>query len=294
MRQAVLQVRQLTISEHQGKKQHRLVHELNFSIRSGEMLALVGESGSGKSVTASAILGLLPNSLRVDGGEIVFQGEDILPWSEKRKRELRGKQIGSVFQDYQGSFTPFIKLGKQLVETIRAHRKVSVREAKRVALEWLDRVGLPAERAFHSYSFQLSGGQRQRAALAAAMMLKPSLLIADEPTSALDVLSGERVLNLLTTLQQQSGCAVLMISHDLRHVMKRADTIAVMKEGRIVETGPTESIRRRPSHPYTHMLLKARPYLSGAGSAHVWDWERAWDQETDEAEQLDVGRGGTE
>lgn len=270
----VLQVEKLSVYAQKGKFQTPLVQDVNFTIHRGEMLALVGESGSGKSVTASTVLGLMPNALRIGGGSIHFQGEDVLAWSDKRRRQLRGKQIGYVFQDYQGSFTPFLKLGKQLVEMIRSHRDLSKQNAKDLALKWLDQVALPADRVFHSYPFQLSGGQRQRAAMAAAMMLEPSLLIADEPTTALDVLTGERVLDLLTNLQGQTGCAVLLISHDLRHVMKRADTIAVMKDGQIVEMNTAQAIQDNASHPYTQMLLKARPRLSEIHAG--WDEEGDW------------------
>lgn len=258
----VLELEDLNICVQQGKSHHLLVRDLSLTIHPGETLALVGESGSGKSLTASAVLGLLSPSVHVSAGQIFFQGEDILTWPEKKKRQLRGKQMGFVFQDYQGSFTPFIKIGKQFVETLRAHREMSKEEAKEETMVWLDQVGLPAERVFNSYPFHLSGGQLQRAALAAAMLLKPSLLIADEPTTALDVLTGEKVMDLLDQLQQQSGCAVLMISHDLRHVLKRADTVAVMKAGRIVEREAAHVLSRQPAHPYTQMLMKARPLLT--------------------------------
>jgi ABC-type dipeptide/oligopeptide/nickel transport system ATPase component len=257
----VLQVNKLHAYVQQGKHRHTLIQELTFSIDRGETLALVGESGSGKSVTASAILGLLPNSLHIGGGQIFLHGEDILPWSDKKKRQLRGKQIGFVFQDYRGSFTPFIKIGKQLVEMLRTHHKYSYDRARSISMDWLEQVGLPADRVFKSYPFQLSGGQLQRVALASALMMEPSLLIADEPTTALDVLTGERVLDLLETLQGQTGCAVLLISHDLHQVMKRADKIAVIKDGRIVEMDQTKRIRYHAQHPYTQMLLKARPIL---------------------------------
>ncbi len=258
----ILELKDLSICLHHGKQHQILVHDLNLMLRPGETLALVGESGSGKSLTANAVLGLLGNSLQISGGQILVCGEDIVPWSDKERRKLRGTGIGLVFQDYQGSFTPFIKIGKQFVETLRSHNSLSVQEAKLQAMNWLGRVGLPAERVFNSYPFQLSGGQRQRAAIAAALMLKPSLLIADEPTTALDVLTSETVLDLLDELQSQTGCAILMISHDLRQVLKRADTIAVMKEGRIVESGAAEVIRTRPTHAYTKMLLKSRPLLT--------------------------------
>ncbi|XEC93092.1 ATP-binding cassette domain-containing protein [Paenibacillus tarimensis] len=262
--ETVLELQGMNVCVQQGKQKHTLVHNLDLRIRKREMFALVGESGSGKSLTASAIMGLLPNSLHIESGTILYQGENILTWPEKRKRCLRGCQIGYVFQDYQGSFTPFLKIGKQLTETIRSHRDVSHKQAKIGAIEWLEKVGLPAERAFNSYPFQLSGGQLQRASFAAAMMLEPKLLIADEPTTALDVLTGERVLDLLAGLQLQTGCAVLFITHDLRHVIKRADTVAVMQNGRIIEVQPAGSIVRQAVHPYTRMLLKSVPRLSDA------------------------------
>ncbi|KJF26989.1 hypothetical protein TZ02_10325 [Clostridium aceticum] len=244
----------------QGQKKNTLVEEVSFKIGAGETLGLVGESGSGKSVTASAILGLLPNTLHIGGGKILFQGEEML--SDKMQAGLRGKGIGLVFQDYQGSFTPFLKIGKQLVEVLRTHQQLSYQEAKGIAMEWLQKVNLPQDRVFNSYPFQLSGGQLQRAALAAAMMLRPALLIADEPTTALDVLTGERVLDLMKDLQRQTQCAILLISHDLRHVLKRADTVAVMKDGKIVEMKSAQTIRYGATHPYTQMLLKTRPFLS--------------------------------
>jgi oligopeptide/dipeptide ABC transporter ATP-binding protein len=169
-----------------------------------------------------------------------------------------------MFQNYQGSFTPFMKIGKQLVETIRSHEQVGVKEAREVAMEWLDRVQLPAARVFASYPFQLSGGQLQRASLAAALMLKPSLLIADEPTTALDVLTGEGVLELIADLRKHTNCAVLLISHDLNHVLKRTDRMAVMYGGRLIEEGATRDVCMCPQHPYTQLLLEARPKLTAA------------------------------
>jgi oligopeptide/dipeptide ABC transporter ATP-binding protein len=175
---------------------------------------------------------------------------------------MRGKDMAYIFQHYESSFTPFLKIGKQLVEVIRIHERIPVLKAKQRALEWLERVRLPAERVLNSYPFQLSGGQLQRASLAAALMMKPSLIIADEPTTALDALTGEQVLDLLVQLQKETGCAVLLISHDLTHVLKRADRIAVMYGGKVVETGPVERVRFAPRHPYTQLLLQARPVLS--------------------------------
>lgn len=258
---AVLQVRDLQVEARKGSDQQTLLCSVSFTIQPGETLALVGESGSGKSMTANAVLGLLPRSIRIGSGQIFYGGQDILTWTEKKQRALRGKEIGSVFQDYQGSFTPFLKIGSQLLETLRSHRAVSKKEARGYVKEWLGQVGLPSDRVYDSYPFQLSGGQRQRASLAAAMMLQPKLLIADEVTTALDVLTGERVLDLLANLQRQTGCAVLMISHELRQVLRRADQVVVMKDGKIVEQQTAQMINQA-LHPYTQMLLKAKPLLS--------------------------------
>jgi oligopeptide/dipeptide ABC transporter ATP-binding protein len=254
----VLEIKNLSIS----LKENTLVKNLNLAIRPGEMLGLVGESGSGKSLTATAILGLLPKAMKVSEGQILMGGIDLASLSEKEMRRIRGKEIAYIFQNYQGSFTPFIKLGKQLVETIRSHHEISKTDAKTKALIWLERVQLPAERIFGSYPHQLSGGQLQRSSLAAALMLSPALIIADEPTTALDVLSGERILDLLVDLQKDLKCAVLLISHDLKHVLKRTDSMAVMYGGQIVEMGLTKSIGMFPIHPYTKLLLQAKPVLS--------------------------------
>lgn len=253
-----LSIEGLSISATDGR---RLVHDLTLTVGPGEMLGLVGESGSGKSLTATAVLGLMPGGLRVTAGQIRLNSTDLLRLRERELRQLRGKQIAYIFQHYQGSFTPFLKIGRQLVEAIRAHERISDQAARTRALEWLDRVQLPADRVFGSYPFQLSGGQVQRAALAAALMLQPALVIADEPTTALDVLTGERVLDLLVSLQREAGSAVLLISHDLNHVLRRTDRMAVMYGGRVVESGPTERMGKSPQHPYTQLLLRARPTL---------------------------------
>lgn len=258
----VLSVERLQIGVYKDKTARPLVHEVSFSIAQGETFALVGESGSGKSVTASAIAGLLPKSIRVASGHIFFHGEEVQLWPEKTRAKLRGEHIGWIFQNYQGSFTPFYTIGGQLNEMVRTHRGLSRRAARDMVLYWLDQAALPAERIYASYPFQLSGGQRQRAAIAAALMLEPSLVIADEPTTALDVLTGDRILELISHLQVRTGCSVLFISHDLRHVLKHSNRIGVMKDGRIVEQGDTSQIRNRPKHPYTKMLLDACPRLN--------------------------------
>lgn len=261
----LLEIKDLSISSISANKKQKtkLVKKISFTIRPGEMLGLVGESGSGKSLTASALIGLLPNSLKVSEGQIKFRGRELIHLSEKEMRRLRGNEIAYIFQNYQGSFTPFIKIGNQLVETLRSHGKISKLEAKKKAHIWLERVKLPAEQVFTSYPYQLSGGQLQRAALAAALMLEPYLIVADEPTTALDVLTSENILDLLVDLQKELNCAVLLISHNLTHVLKRTDSMIVMYGGQIVEKGLTKEIRTKPTHPYTKLLLQARPILRG-------------------------------
>ncbi|MGO4180063.1 ATP-binding cassette domain-containing protein [Paenibacillus sp. TAF43_2] len=268
MNQAVLQIENLYICADKGKEHRLLVKDLTLQINQGETLALVGESGSGKSVTANAVLGMLPHHLKMTEGRILLSGEDISLLPEKKRRKLCGDKIGFVFQDYQGSFTPFIKIGNQLSETLRSHRSCTRKEAKQVVLEWLEQAGIQAERVYESYPFQLSGGQLQRAVLASAMMLEPALLIADEPTTALDVLAGERVLDLLAQMKAQTGCAVLLISHDLRNVLKRADTVAVMRYGQLLDIDRTDEIGHEASHPYTRMLLEAKPNLMDIERIH--------------------------
>ena len=259
--QPLLDVNHLSISAvHQGNS-HKITEDISFDIHIGETLSIVGESGSGKSVTASAVAGLLTKPLIITHGQIVFQGINLLETSAGYVKSLRGKDIGCVFQDYRGSLTPFLKVGHQLVEVIRTHTRATRAEAKEMTLDWLHRVKLPAERSFRSYPFQLSGGQLQRVALAAALMLKPSLLIADEPITALDVITGQAIMDLMEELQCEVGCAILLISHDLRQVLKRSHRIAVMQEGHLVETGSRDKIKNAPHHPYTQALLKACPRI---------------------------------
>jgi ABC-type glutathione transport system ATPase component len=259
----ILEIRNLSISlkSDNGQPVKKIVKNVSLVIRPGEMLGLVGESGSGKSLTAAAVLGLLSKSMKTTDGVIFLKGKELTSIEETEMRRLRGKELAFLFQNYQGSFTPFMKIGKQLVETIHAHERIGKKEAKKKALWWLSRVSLPAERIFSSYPFQLSGGQLQRAAIAAALMLRPSLIIADEPTTALDVLTGEKILDLLAELQKEFNTAVLLISHDLKHVLRRSDMLAIMYGGQIVEYGRTGNIRENPENPYTQLLFNARPVL---------------------------------
>ncbi|MGD6831069.1 ABC transporter ATP-binding protein [Sutcliffiella halmapala] len=226
---------------------------VNVDIAAGEIVGIIGESGSGKSMTTKAMMNLIPGNLTVQG-KILFKNQDLLSMPPKEHRKLLGKEIGLIFQDYRGSFTPFFSIGKQIVETICTHTKIRKKNAKEMTLEVLKEMGLEADRVYRSYPFQLSGGQVQRAAIAMSLALQPSLLICDEITSALDVVSGELVLDYISKIRKETGCAVLMVTHDLAQAYRRTDRIYVMQEGEIVEEGLPEQIRCHHKHPYTKKL----------------------------------------
>ncbi|MBO8176339.1 MAG: ABC transporter ATP-binding protein [Bacillus sp. (in: Bacteria)] len=259
----VLRVEQLHITVKKKNRVIRtIVKDIGFRIKKGETLAIVGESGSGKSVTSLAILGLLPKSLCIQSGSIFFQHKNIVSMTEKERKKFRGKGIGYVFQDYRGSFTPFFKIGKQMTEVIKTHERCSQKEAKEKVLDALDKVDLPSTRIWNSYPFELSGGQLQRTALATAMILKPSLLIADEPTTALDVCTVQKIMDHITKLKEENDCSFLLITHDIGLALQRADWIAVMYGGRILELAKASQLRQHSYHPYTKLLLQSRPSIT--------------------------------
>jgi peptide/nickel transport system ATP-binding protein len=242
------------------------VDRVSFSLDRGEMLALVGESGCGKSLTALALLGLVPPPGRVSAGShIRLEDDDVLALDGAGLRTLRGGRIGMVFQDPTTSLNPVFTAGEQLVEAIRAHRSMSAAEARTEAGHLLDEVGIPdASHRLDAYPHQLSGGLRQRVMIAIALAGRPDLLIADEPTTALDVTVQAQILELVDRLRRAHGMAVLLITHDLGIVAGRADRVAVMYAGQIIETAETSSLFRRPSHPYTRGLLRALPRIDQA------------------------------
>lgn len=238
------------------------VDGVSLRIGHGEALALVGASGSGKSLTALAIMGLLPRPGQILSGSIRLDGEDLATAPERRLREVRGRNIGMVFQDPLASLNPVRTIGDQLVETIRAHDSLDTGAAGREAVRLLDAVGLPDPAAqLHAWPHQLSGGQRQRALIAIALAGRPSLLIADEPTSALDVTIQAEILDLLGQLRRDQGLALLLITHDLAVAATQADRVAVMQAGQIVETGSVLEVLHHPAHRYTAALLEAAPHL---------------------------------
>ncbi|WP_078556625.1 ABC transporter ATP-binding protein [Bacillus alkalicellulosilyticus] len=262
MSQPLMTLRDVTIALELKSENKRLVDNVNLRLNKGEIVGLIGESGSGKSLTAKAIMGLLPEAMN-QSGEILFKDHDLLTISPTQHRKLLGKEIAMIFQDYRGSFTPFIKVGNQLVETIRTHEKLRKKEAKKLALHVLEEMGLDGERVYKSYPFQLSGGQVQRAAIAMALALKPSVIICDEITTALDVMNGEKVLGYIDRIRKETGCAVLLITHDLAQAYKRTDRMYVMNQGSIVEEGLPEQIRCHHQHPYTKKLCSCLLSLPG-------------------------------
>jgi peptide/nickel transport system ATP-binding protein len=238
----------------------KAVDGVSFSLERGQILGLVGESGSGKTVTGFSIIGLVDPPGRIVSGEILFDGEDLASAGEEKLRRLRGKRIAMIFQDPMMTLNPVLRIGTQMVETVRAHEKVSHAEALRRCRDTLCMVGISApEERLASYPHQFSGGMRQRVAIAIALLNKPDLIIADEPTTALDVTIQAQILSEVQRLCAQSGTALIWITHDLAVVSALADRLAVMYAGRIVEDGETARVIGDPLHPYTKGLIESVP-----------------------------------
>jgi oligopeptide/dipeptide ABC transporter, ATP-binding protein, C-terminal domain len=257
----ILEVRDLTI--HAGSEAHPipLVESVSFSVAKGSTLALVGESGCGKSMTALSLMRILPEpGVRIAGGEIHFEDEDLVSAPEQRMQELRGNIISMIFQDPIASLNPIQTVGNQIIEVIRTHNAVSRREAKARAIELLRSVRLPdAERRIDYYPHRLSGGMCQRVMIAMAMAGAPKVIIADEPTTALDTTVQAQVMALLRKAQTETGTAIVLITHNLAAAAEAAENVAVMYAGRIIEQGPVREIFLAPAHPYTQGLLGAIP-----------------------------------
>ena len=237
-----------------------ILHGLSFELRRGETLAVVGESGCGKSVASLAVMGLLPPSLRVAGGRIVLDGQDLTTLSPRALRSVRGRRIGMVFQEPMTTLNPAIPVGAQVAEALREHGDMSRRAAWDRAVELLDQVRIPEPaRAAHAYPHSLSGGQRQRVVIAAAVACNPDLIIADEPTTALDVTVQAQVLDLLLALGRERGSALLLITHNLGVVARVADRVMVLYSGRKVEENTVFPLFAAPNHPYTRGLMAATP-----------------------------------
>jgi oligopeptide/dipeptide ABC transporter ATP-binding protein len=262
----VLEVNELRISFPDGDGGRFLaVDGVSFTLDRGETLAIVGESGCGKSLTSLALLRLVPHPGRIDPGSAVRLGDtDVLALEGESLRRIRGRRVGMIFQDPMTSLNPVFTVGDQIAEGIRAHFKVSRAEARDRSLRLLQEVGIPdAPGRLDAYPHQLSGGMRQRVMIAIALAAEPEILVADEPTTALDVTVQAQILEVLDRLRESHGMAVLLITHDLGIVAGRADRVAVMYAGQIVEEAPTSRLFASPSHPYTQGLFASVPRLTG-------------------------------
>ncbi len=241
----------------------KAVDNVSFSIKPGSTMGLVGESGCGKSVTAHSIMRLIPQPPgRIVGGSIRFQGMDLVKASEKEMRKIRGNRISMIFQEPMTSLNPVFTVGDQVAEVIRLHKGLSKREVRDRVREMFILVGIPAaETRLDDYPHQMSGGMRQRVMIAMALACSPRLMIADEPTTALDVTIQAQILELMNTLKQETGAAILFITHDLGVIAKMAEHVAVMYAGKIVEYAPVRTLFKNPSHPYTLGLMRSIPLL---------------------------------
>ena len=260
--QPILEVKNLSIAFARNGEEQTVVSEVSYTLNRGETLALVGESGSGKSVSSNAIIQLLPRqSVRYPSGEILFKGQDLLKANEQELRAVRGNEIGMIFQEPMTSLNPLHTVERQISEVLKLHQGLSNTRCRERCIELLELVGIPdPERRLSAYPHELSGGQKQRVMIAMALANEPEILIADEPTTALDVTVQKQVLELIADLQAKMGMSIILISHDLNVVRQYADTVAVMKNGTIVEQGNASDVFERPTHPYTCSLIEAEPH----------------------------------
>ena len=259
----LLTVNNLSVSFQTYLGYIKAVRNICFSVDYGETVAIVGESGCGKSVTAQAVMGLIPSPPgKIDKGTICFEGGDLLSKSEQEMEEIRGKKIGMIFQDPMTSLNPTMRIGKQIMEGIIKHRGLSKNKARNLTIEILKLVGIcEPERRLDQYPHELSGGMRQRVIIAIALACGPALLIADEPTTALDVTIQAQILNLMKEIQKKTNTSIILITHDLGIVAGMCDRVLVMYGGEIIEKGTVEQIYKNPSHPYTQALLRSVPRL---------------------------------
>ena len=261
----LLDVRDLRVAVGPDREPTLVVRGVSLQVRAGEIFGLLGESGSGKSMTVQAIDGLLPSGVRVAGGSIKFMGEELIGASPRRLSQIHGNRIGMAFQDSLTSLNPIMRIGPQVAEPLLLHHKAGRRQARALAVEQLQAMGMPeAREAIRRYPHEFSGGMRQRANIATALIATPQLLIADEPTTALDVTVQAQILDIFRHLNEELGVAILLISHDLGVLSEVATTIGVMYAGRIVHMGPTRSLFEHATHPYTRALVDSMP--SNAGS----------------------------
>ena len=261
----LLRIEDLSIAFGSDAAPQRAVRGVSLDVARGEIVGLVGESGSGKSLTCRSVMRLVPRPGRIATGSVTFDGRDVLAFSARELRALRANDVGMIYQDPFSSLNPVYKIGDQLVETLHANRGLGKAQAKAEAVALLERVGIPdPPRRLLAYPHELSGGMRQRVMIALATASRPRLLIADEPTTALDVTTQAQILELLLKMRATLDMAILLVSHDFGVIAQVCDRVAVMYGGHIVETGPVETLYRRPQHPYTRALLESVPELEAA------------------------------
>jgi peptide/nickel transport system ATP-binding protein len=261
----LVRVDHLTVRLPPGGDRAHAIEDVSFTVGEREIVCVVGESGSGKSVTASALIGLLPPGLRIVSGRVSFAGEDLLAASAARMRSLRGREISMIFQEPLSALNPVMRVGDQVAELMEAHGAFPGEARRTRTLELFDYVGLPEPaQLVEAYPFQISGGQRQRVMIAMALALEPKLILADEPTTALDVTTQKQILELLRKIRAERGTALLFVTHDFGVVAEIADRLLVMENGRLVEDGPAAEVLVAPRHPYTRSLIAAVPRLKPA------------------------------
>jgi oligopeptide/dipeptide ABC transporter ATP-binding protein len=261
-----LQVRNLVTRFHTRAGVLPVVNSVSFSVGRGKVLGIVGESGSGKSVTGFSIMGLVDPPGRVESGEVLFKGRDLVQMSAPQRRALRGNRIAMIFQDPMATLNPVLRIDTQMMEAVHAHQNLSSAAARQLSADTLALMGIPSpHERLRAYPHQLSGGMRQRVAIAIALLHGPDLIIADEPTTALDVTIQAQILSEMQKLVQESGTALIWISHDLSVVAGLADEIAVMYAGRIVEQGTVDEVLDHPQHPYTQGLIGSLPSANRRG-----------------------------
>ncbi len=261
-RKPILQVKNLKTHFYTEDGVVKAVDGVSFELYEGETLGIVGESGSGKSVTSLSIMRLLDEKGRIVDGEIIFRGKNLLELPESEMRKIRGNEIAMIFQEPMVALNPVYTIGDQIMEAIMLHQGVGEKEARKMAIDLLRKVGIPEpEKRVDQYPHQLSGGMRQRAMIAMALSCRPSVLIADEPTTALDVTIQAQILDLMKELQREYGMALIMITHDMGVIAEMADRVVVMYAGQVVEYGEVHEIFKHPRHPYTYGLLSSIPRL---------------------------------
>ncbi|MAH13964.1 MAG: peptide ABC transporter ATP-binding protein [Verrucomicrobia bacterium] len=261
----LLEVKDLSVQFKTDEGEAEALDKVSFDIHPGQTVGVVGESGCGKSVTAYSIMRLLPRPMgMISSGSILFQGKNLLDLSTEEMQEVRGNEIGMIFQEPMNALNPVQKIGNQLSEVFNLHMQIEDHQAWLSSVEMLEAVGIPSpENRMHEYPHQLSGGMRQRVVIAMALACKPKLIIADEPTTALDVTVQAQILDLLSNLQKDSGCSILLITHDLGVIAENCDEVCVMYAGRVVERGTSNKIFASPQHAYTQDLIDSIPKLAG-------------------------------